>query len=90
MLKYNSRLLRDCRTEEEKKARTEFLTAHLPALQLLHSIFKRDMNEVMDRHIQEGYDTVAWAYKQADVNGQVRALTQVLEILSTTEDNHVN
>lgn len=89
MLKFNSTLYRGCTTEAQRKERREFLVSHLPLLTLLHGIAECAMNEASKSHIQDGYDSPAWPFKQADLNGQVRAYTHMLEILTTNEDNHV-
>ena len=89
MLKFNSALYRGCTNETQRKERREFLVSHLPLLALLQDLTKSAMNESSESHIQDGYDSPAWAYKQADLNGQIRAYTHMLEILTTNEDNHV-
>lgn len=89
MLKFNSALYRGCSNEAQRKERREFLVSHLPVLTLLHDLTKSAMNESSESHIQDGYDSPAWAYKQADLNGQIRAYTHMLEILTINEDNHV-
>ena len=89
MYKFNSELLKGCHSPEAKKDRREFLTAHLEAFKLLRHTVECAIKEAQESHISDGYDSPAWAYKQADLNGQIRAYTRMLEILTVNEDNHV-
>jgi len=85
-MRFNSRLLRDCVTPEQKKERQEFLASHVPMLQLLLSILESDINEARNSHTVEEYSSPSWAYKQADHIGTVRAYTHMCEILKVKED----
>lgn len=85
-MRFNSRLMRDCSTPEQKKERLEFLASHTPMLKLLLSIIESDINDARNSHTIEDYSSPSWAYKQADHIGTVRAYTNMCEILKVKED----
>lgn len=83
-LRIQSRWLSGCVSVEDKEARIQKIMASRPVLDLLAEIVDRKRGEAAAPRAQD-YDKPSWAYKQADTNGYVRALDEVL--LYLTFDN---
>lgn len=84
-MQFSARLFAGCSTEEAKTERRELLTSHILLLKLIKDVVDEELKSVQTDHLAAGYSDAAWAYKQADVNGALRALTKVRDFLSIKE-----
>lgn len=69
-------------TEISEAEREAILLASAKGFALLKSLIEDNMAAVIkERSGKDSYTSPAWAYEQADLNGQERRLRQVLDIL---------
>lgn len=66
----------------EERAKTEISIRNSAlTLALLQKILTKEL-ELLDKNKMEDYALAAWPYLQADRNGQVRAIKQLLELVT--------
>ena len=65
--------------EEDHKA---FLVAHAQAFEALALVLRKDEDELRKAVFnKKQYDNPNWSFRQADFNGQLRQLVNLLELL---------
>lgn len=65
--------------QEERKA---MVRTAAPTLKVLRNIIKKRLTELESNKVNPAnYDSPAWAYMQADINGSMRELTKLVELL---------
>lgn len=70
-----------------KEAREAFVRNHSEVLELLTIILQAEHDELLKKAQSQGmYDHAAWAYEQADLNGSMRTVRSILEIVDLTKD----
>ena len=78
----------DCKTEEEKKKREEFLKEQKYLFSLLKEILEKDLRSTeSEMSSTKRYDDQSWPYKQADYLGTKRALQDVIDLITIGENN---
>lgn len=76
-------LVSHCKTKEEKDAFIQQVTSALPLLGKYAEIIKKKIRaHEITREID--YDCPAWSHKQADTNGYIRAMKEILKLIPTT------
>ena len=82
----NTDWLKDCKSEEDKKARKDMIRTAAPTLKVLRRIIERKLEEESADHLKKvKYDSPSWAYIQADSIGCMRTLNYVLSLLDQEE-----
>lgn len=75
--------------KNDKDARERFVRSHSEVLELLTDILQREHDDLLRKaQARELYDHAAWPYEQADLNGHMRALRSILEIIDLTKDRN--
>ena len=76
-------LVNHCTTKEEKEAFIQQVIGALPVLnKYREAINSRIRSKETTREID--YDCSAWSHKQADTNGYIRAMQEILKLIPTT------
>jgi len=83
----NSLWYKDCKTDAERKERKELVNSAKPTLKVLRKVLDGLLMELESERSNKKllYESPAWAYIQADNNGAVRAVKQVLSLLDQEE-----
>jgi len=72
----------DARGPEDKEKRRQVVMANTASLALLYKILEKKLASVERQKLSEdSYSSPAWPYFQADKNGQVRTLTELLRLI---------
>lgn len=80
--------LRDCSTPEAVEERKKLVRSGQPALTKLHDVLNKKLTEYEEsRERKADYDSPNWAHKQADYNGRIRLLKEILTLLDQEENN---
>ncbi len=73
---------------EQKDERRELVKAHAPVLEILAEILEKSLSErLATQQGKTAYGSPAWAYEQADSNGEQRALKFVISLLDLTKES---
>lgn len=77
----------EAREGEEKKARYEIVASNYKSLEVLYGMLERRKESLFRRQIeQKNYESASWAYHQADLNGQIKQVTELLNLLKFVKD----
>lgn len=77
-----TRWYKHCKDVEEKAKVQAALAESQYVLRILHNLIQEDLNVTHKEKItKEGYKDPAWAYNQADKNGETRAYTKILRLI---------
>lgn len=69
--------------QEERKA---LVKSAAPTLKVLKNILEKRLDDLESKRVNPAnYDSPAWAYMQADINGSMRELERVIELLDQEE-----
>jgi len=76
-------LVNHCNTREEKE---EFVKQIMGAMPVLKKYEEAIRNRIRTKEVTKeiDYDCPAWSHKQADTNGYIRAMNEILKLLPTT------
>lgn len=75
----SARWLEWTRDPEEKESIRELVTRNTIILGLLAKILEKDLKEAESKRLND-YENPNWPYHQADLNGYIRALKQILTL----------
>lgn len=75
-----------CKTAKEREELEKYLKNCVNVLGLLTKIVKEDLKAATTAK-RTDYDKAAWAYYQADQNGEARALRKILELIDLDKGN---
>jgi hypothetical protein len=75
-----SEWLRDCKTEQAKKERIEYIRNSTPLFDQLKEMIQRRFDGIQSINDTD-YDSPSWLAKQAHKNGQLAALEDVFKLL---------
>lgn len=71
-----------CPQPDDKVERGQLYNSCQQILLVLRDIVEKDLEAAQTKQLSEAtYDKAAWAYYQADKNGELRALKNILELL---------
>jgi len=82
----NSLWFKDCKTTEDKKKRKQTLFGIQNLLDLLKDELEKELKSLQRGSIQD-YNNPSWAYLEADRQGQYRALSKVVQILTIEKED---
>lgn len=72
--------------KEKHDERRALVKSASPTLKLLKAILEKRLAELDTKRTNPvHYDSPAWAYMQADINGSMREIKQVIELLDQEE-----
>lgn len=69
---------------DKKEERVKLVLGNKIVLDILKEILYNRVREVETSSIDD-YDSPAWAYRQADINGQLRTLKEVIQYLEVDD-----
>lgn len=76
----------DLRDDEVRGERAEMVKSAKPVLDILRGILEKDIALKQAANLAlKNYETAAWPYLQAEVNGEMRALQNVISLLTLEE-----
>ena len=83
-----ARLTKDCKTQEEKKKRREYLLEHKFIFDLLINLLQEDVDRLEKKRISDTrYEEPNWVYQQADMNGEIRSKQDMIKLLTIGDSN---
>lgn len=68
-------------SKEDREAITSKIVASTGALDILKTVCYNMIKEA-DKTSHKDYDSPSWAFKQADQNGYIRALKEIVELIN--------
>lgn len=72
--------------KEKHEERKALVKGASPTLKVLKNILEKRLVDLADKQVNPAhYDSPAWAYMQADLNGSMRELKRVIELLDQEE-----
>jgi len=74
------------KTEKERQSFFDTLKNNRFVLKRLKEILEEELGK-LNKLSESSYDSPSWAYLQADINGQKRQITRVLDLLSFLGDS---
>jgi hypothetical protein len=78
----NTKWLSNLKTKQEKDKFKQYLLSCDDAFIRLSEILKEDLEQtVKEMSVEDGYDSPAWAERQADRLGKIRTLRKVIELV---------
>lgn len=77
----------EAREDQERQRRYETVASNYKALEVLYGLLER-RKEVLTRKQMDpkNYESASWAYLQADLNGQIKQVTELLNLLKFVKD----
>lgn len=77
----------EARTGQERQSRYDIVSSNYKSLEVLYGLLER-RREVLTRSLMDkkNYESPAWAFLQADFNGQLRQVTELMNLLKFTKD----
>jgi hypothetical protein len=76
----------EARTGAERQSRYDVVASNYRSLEVLYGLLER-RKEALTRALldKKNYESPAWAYMQADLNGQIRQVTELMNLLKFTK-----
>ncbi|MCA2973834.1 MAG: hypothetical protein IM337_07430 [Microcystis sp. M110S1] len=72
----------EARTGQERQQRYDTVASNYKALEVLYGLLMRRKEVLARKQMdQKNYDSASWAYHQADLNGQIRQVTELMNLL---------
>lgn len=82
----NSEWFKDCKGVEERQERMDMVKSHRQLLDLLAKMMQRKLDELTTEHCKKvDYESAAWPYAQADLNGAIRTVKFFITLLDQEE-----
>lgn len=77
------------KTDADRPERAKEVRSGLPALRILKSILETKLDQLEGSHTtKQKYDSPSWAYLQADYVGNKRCLQEIIQLLTSVEENN--
>jgi len=76
-------LVSHCKTPEDKEVFLQQLRGAIPVLNRYRDLLEKRITKIEDKK-EIDYDCPSWSHKQADANGYVRAIKEILKLLPPT------
>ena len=84
----HTRWFQDCKTVEERSERIKLVRSSPELVKVINNMLKRHLADLERTKVSPlDYGEAAWAYKQADLNGCIRIVSEYLQILDQEEIN---
>lgn len=77
----------EAREGQERQRRYDTVASNYKALDVLYGLLERRKEALTRKQMDpKNYEAASWAYLQADLNGQIKQVTELLTLLKFVKD----
>jgi hypothetical protein len=77
----------EAREGQERQQRYDTVASNYKSLEVLYGLLERRKELLVRKQMdQKNYELPSWAYLQADINGQIKQVTELINLLKFVKD----
>lgn len=77
----------EAREGQERQKRYDTVASNYKSLEVLYGLLERRKEILVRKQMdQKNYELPSWAYLQADINGQIKQVTELINLLKFVKD----
>ena len=77
----------EAREGQERQRRYDTVASNYKSLEVLYGLLERRKDALVRRQMdQKNYESASWAYLQADLNGQIKQVTELMNLLKFVQE----
>jgi hypothetical protein len=77
----------EAREGQERQQRYDTVASNYKSLEVLYGLLERRKELLVRKQMdQKNYELPSWAYLQADINGQIKQVTELMNLLKFVKD----